>query len=67
MFIISCKNDNSNIVDVTNIDKKLYKGISKDSVIFKFGKPKDSLESTLNANKVNYYFIYNTNDFQDIH
>ena len=63
VFILaySCRdNSNRNIINVTNIEKKLHKGMTKSSVLNKFGVPKDSIMS---EKYLNYFYIYDTNDF----
>ena len=63
VFILaySCRdNSNRNIINVTNIEKKLHKGMTKSSVLNKFGVPKDSIMS---EKYLNYCYIYETNDF----
>lgn len=51
-----------NIVDLKNIDEKIYVGMSKKEVIEKIGIPKDSILSEIIEDGNNYY-IYDTNDF----
>jgi len=51
-----------NIVDVTNIDREIYSGMTKKDLIKKIGMPKDSMISE-RLEEGNYIYRYETNDF----
>lgn len=61
LLLISCKNNDESIVDVSNIDKEIHIGMAKKELIRTLGKPKDSV--LLETGLKNYYYIYETNDF----
>lgn len=63
ILCVSCfSRKDENIVDLKNIDEKIYIGMSKKGVIDKIGIPKDSIMSEI-IEEGNYYYRYDTNDF----
>ena len=64
LILFSCNNKNRNIVDVSNLNEKIHIEMSKNEIIQKFGKPKDSLFNDLaHPKEYPYYYVYDTNNF----
>lgn len=63
VFCSSClSRQDRNIVNVENIENKIFEGMPKKNLIEKIGYPKDSVISE-GLEEGNYIYIYETNDF----
>lgn len=62
VFCTSCFLRRDDVVDLKNIDDKIYVGMTKEDLIKKIGIPNDSVISDI-LEKGNYIYEYETNDF----